>query len=99
MPTASSTPTFDARPSLKQFDLTGRLALVTGSSAGIGYGIARALGHAGASVVLNGRDAKRLDAAVAALQAEGLTVHRNGFDVTDRPAVLAAVDAIVARLG
>ena len=99
MPTASSTPTFDARPSLKQFDLTGRLALVTGSSAGIGYGIARALGHAGASVVLNGRDAKRLDAAVAALQAEGLTVHRNGFDVTDRPAVLAAVDAIEATAG
>ncbi|MGE0802525.1 MAG: SDR family oxidoreductase [Lautropia sp.] len=90
---------FATRPALAQFDLTGRLALITGSSAGIGYAIARALGHAGATVVLNGRDAGRLEAAVAALAAEGIAVHRHGFDVTNRGAVAAAVDAIEAEIG
>ncbi len=90
----------DARtPALRQFDLTGKLALVTGSSAGIGYGIARALGRAGASLVVNGRDAARLQAAAAALRAEGLAVHCHGFDVSERDAVVTAVDAIEADVG
>ncbi len=87
------------RPSLRMFDLSGRIALVTGSSAGIGYGIARALGHAGAQLVMNGRDSRRLAAAAAALRAEGLTVHEQGFDVTDQEAVLAAVTAIEDAVG
>ena len=86
-------------PSLRMFELGGRIALVTGSSAGIGYGIARALGHAGARLVLNGRDGKRLAAAAAALRAEGLEVHEHPFDVTDRDAVLAAVEAIERGVG
>ena len=45
---------------LDSFRLDGRLALVTGSSAGIGLALARGLGQAGAAVVLNGRDAGRL---------------------------------------
>ena len=56
---------------LSLFDLTGRRALVTGSSQGIGMALARGLGAAGAQVVLNGRDEARLDAAAAALRAEG----------------------------
>ena len=47
------------------FDLTGRTALVTGSSQGLGLAIARGLGQAGAALVLNGRDEARLAAAVA----------------------------------
>ena len=88
-----------AKPALQLFDLTGKLALVTGSSAGIGYGIARALGQAGATLVLNGRDTARLCAAANRLRNEGLVVHENGFDVTDRDAVIASVDAIERDVG
>ena len=84
---------------LRQFSLDGRLALVTGSSAGIGFAIARALAQAGAAVVLNGRDGARLEVAAKALRAEGLVIHENGFDVTDREAVVAAVDAIEKGVG
>ncbi|MBX3605154.1 MAG: SDR family oxidoreductase [Piscinibacter sp.] len=84
---------------LESFRLDGRLALVTGSSAGIGLAIARALGQAGAAVVLNGRDAARLADAAQALRAEGLTVHERGFDVTQRAAVEAGVEAIERELG
>ena len=51
------------------FDLSGRTALVTGSSQGIGLALARGLAEAGAAVVLNGRDAAKLDAAAAGLRA------------------------------
>ena len=80
--------------SLSLFDLTGRTALVTGSSQGIGYAMAGGLARAGARVVLNGRDAAKLDAAVAALRAEGLDVAGNAFDVSDPAAVETAVAEI-----
>ena len=76
------------------FDLTGRTAFVTGSSKGIGFALARALGSAGATVVLNARDEARLAAARAALQAEGLRVEAVAFDVTDADAVEAGVKHI-----
>ena len=57
------------------FRLDGRLALITGSSAGIGLALARGLAQAGAQVVLNGRDAQKLEAAAATLRSEGHTVH------------------------
>ncbi len=47
------------------FDLTGRRALITGSSQGLGLAMARGLGQAGAAVVLNGRDRGKLDRALA----------------------------------
>ncbi|HEY9066035.1 MAG TPA: glucose 1-dehydrogenase [Burkholderiaceae bacterium] len=81
------------------FRLDGRLALVTGSSAGIGLALARALGQAGAAIVLNGRDADRLAAAERQLRSEGLTVHARGFDVTNAAEVDAAVDAIEREIG
>jgi gluconate 5-dehydrogenase len=52
------------------FDLTGRTALVTGSSQGLGFAMARGLAQAGASIILNGRDEAKLARAAAALQAE-----------------------------
>jgi gluconate 5-dehydrogenase len=81
------------------FRLDGRLALVTGSSAGIGLALARGLGQAGATLVLNGRDAARLATTAEMLRAEGLTVHLSPFDVCDAQRVATAVDAIEAGIG
>jgi gluconate 5-dehydrogenase len=81
------------------FRLDGRLALVTGSSGGIGLALARGLGQAGATVVLNGRDAGKLAQATALLAGEGLTVHARAFDVTQREAIDAAITAIESELG
>lgn len=82
------------------FDLTGRRALITGSSQGIGLALARGLAGAGAAVVLNGRDTAKLDRAAATLRAEGHPqVATAAFDVTDSAAVEAGVAAIEARHG
>ena len=81
------------------FDLSGRVALVTGSSQGIGLALARGLAQAGAHVVLNGRDAAKLDAAAALLKSEGHKASVVAFDVTDRAAVTAGVERIETRMG
>lgn len=81
------------------FRLDGRLALVTGSSAGIGLALAEGLSRAGAAVVLNGRDAARVAGAAQGLRAHGLTVHEQVFDVCDPAAVEAAVDTIERQVG
>ena len=81
------------------FRLDGRLALVTGSSSGIGLALARGLGQAGATLVLNGRAAGKLAATAAMLRAEGLVVHEAAFDVTDAAACQAAVARIEAEIG
>ncbi|RYX90238.1 MAG: SDR family oxidoreductase [Comamonadaceae bacterium] len=84
---------------LDSFRLDGKLALVTGSSAGIGLALARGLGQAGAAVVLNGRDAGKVAASAAALRREGITVHEQVFDVTNETAVKAAVARIESGVG
>jgi gluconate 5-dehydrogenase len=77
------------------FDLTGRTALVTGSTRGLGEAIARGLGLAGARVAINGRTAAAVEERVSELTAQGLDAVAAPFDVTDEPAVVAAV----GRLG
>ena len=81
---------------MSSFRLDGRLALVTGSSSGIGLALARALGQAGAKLVLNGRNADKLEVAVKLLQSEGLQATSAVFDVTQSDAVQQAVDSIEA---
>ena len=83
------------------FDLTGRLALVTGSSRGIGRTLAEGLLAAGADVALNGLDQDRLDGTRAALADRfgAERVHALAFDVTDEGAAAAAVDALEAGVG
>ncbi|WP_299031603.1 SDR family oxidoreductase [uncultured Sulfitobacter sp.] len=84
---------------LQMFDLTGLRALITGSSQGIGFALARGLAAAGAEVVLNGRDAAKLSQAAAKLEAEGATVHQLAFDATDHAGVRAAIDGFEADHG
>jgi len=84
---------------LELFSLRDRIALVTGASRGLGWGMARALADAGALVVLNGRDAGTLAARQAQIAAAGGRAEIAAFDVRDRVAADAAVDAIVARHG
>jgi gluconate 5-dehydrogenase len=81
------------------FDLTGRLALVTGSGSGLGLAIARGLGQAGATLLLNGRNAQKLERAASSLRADGLTAHTFVFDVTKSDDVNAAVEAIERNIG
>jgi gluconate 5-dehydrogenase len=82
------------------FDLTGRRALVTGSSKGIGAALAAGLAEAGAELVLNGRNAGALERAREELaEKTGAKVHTAAFDVTDETAVRRAVREIEDGLG
>ena len=81
------------------FDLTGKRALVTGSSQGIGLALAQGLAEHGAEVVLNGRDGDKLNAAAAKLKVQGHRVSVSGFDVTVADAVKEGVAAIEKSAG
>ena len=85
----------------QNFGLSGRRALVTGSSQGIGLALALGLAKAGAEVILNGRDPEKLSAACETVrrQAPGATVHQLGFDVTDHESARAAIDGFEAATG
>ena len=76
------------------FGLDGQIALVTGSSMGIGYALARGLGRAGARLVLNGRDRGWLGDAATSLSGEGLSVHQAVFDVTRGDEVRDAIGRV-----
>jgi gluconate 5-dehydrogenase len=82
-----------------QFDLTGRRALVTGGSSGIGEAMALALGAAGARVLLVSRREAELDAAAQRLQAQGIDATWLAADLADTAALRALVAAAEQRLG
>ncbi len=79
------------------FDLTGRRALITGSSQGIGNSLAEGLAQHGAEVILNGRDVDRVSAAADSLRAKGYRVGTAVFDVTDPTAVAEAIAGLEAE--
>jgi gluconate 5-dehydrogenase len=81
------------------FSLEGRIALVTGSSQGIGLALAKGLAAHGAAVIINGRDRTKVDAVVAELKAGGHRIYGSDFDVTDLEAVRSGVDRIEAEIG
>ncbi len=85
--------------SASMFDLTGRIALVTGSGQGIGLALARGLASMGARVVLNDIRPDRLDAAVSGCRADGIDATGSVFDVTRVEEVQAAVAAIEESVG
>ena len=76
---------------LSQFSLAGKRALITGSSRGIGFGIATALAGAGAEILLNARDSRALGEAAAKLAESGATVKALAFDVTSEESVEDAI--------
>jgi gluconate 5-dehydrogenase len=80
------------------FDLSGKRALVTGSSQGIGLALARGLAAHGASVIINGRDGAKIEAAVETLRSAGHVAEGRAFDVT-RPEVAASIDRIEREIG
>jgi len=81
------------------FDLTGKRALITGSSQGIGYALAQGMAEAGANLILNGRDTAKLEVAAQRLRDIGHQVDTLAFDATDHDAVRAAVDGFEATSG
>lgn len=83
----------------KLFDLSGKTALVTGSSRGLGLVFARGLAQAGATVVLNGRNAETLKQGVAELRNEGLAARGYAFDVVDGKQLREHVSRIEKEVG
>lgn len=81
------------------FSLSGKRALVTGASRGIGLTLARGLAEAGAEVVLNGRNREHLEATQAELVKDGLVVKIAVFDVTDQAEVQAGIEQVERTLG
>ena len=83
----------------KLFGLSGSVALVTGSSAGIGLALAKGLAGAGARVAINGRTPKTVNAAVEKIAASGAEAYAAPFDVTDPQEIGKAIERIEAEFG
>jgi 2-deoxy-D-gluconate 3-dehydrogenase len=81
------------------FDLSGKVAIVTGGNGGIGLGMARGLAEAGADIAIVGRNEAKSNAAVAELKQQGSKAISTVVDVTDKAAVAAMVELVVRELG
>lgn len=81
------------------FDLTGKVALVTGATHGLGMAMAKGIGKAGARVVINGNSSQeKIDSAVAQFNADGIDTYGYRFDVTDEKAVIDTIGKIQAEV-
>lgn len=81
------------------FELQNKVALITGSSHGLGFSIARGLGQAGATLVLNGRDEEKLENAVSNLSGERLSAFGYAFDVTKEEQIQTSIPLIEQEVG
>lgn len=84
---------------LELFDLTGKVALVTGATHGLGMAIAKALAHAGAKLVVNDLSKEKLDNAIAEYAADGIEAHGYLFDVTKEDQVIENIAKIAKEVG
>ena len=85
--------------SLELFDLTGKVALVTGGTHGLGMAVATALAQAGATLVVNGHSPAKMENALKEYAANGITAHGYLFDVTDEAQVTEYITRITAEVG
>jgi 2-deoxy-D-gluconate 3-dehydrogenase len=81
------------------FDLSGRVAIITGGNGGIGYGMAKGMAEAGADLVIAARDADKSRAAVESLGKLGVRAAAVTVDVESKPSVDAMVEQALARFG
>ena len=82
------------------FDLTGKIALVTGSTHGLGMAMAKGLGHAGATIIVNGNSSQtKIDEAVQEFQKEGINAFGYKFNVAIESEVIAAISKIESEIG
>jgi 2-dehydro-3-deoxy-D-gluconate 5-dehydrogenase len=81
------------------FDLSGRVAIVTGGNGGIGLGMARGLAAAGADIVVAARNKAKSEAAVAELAGRGIKAMFVAFDAAEESSCRAMVEAVIDRLG
>jgi gluconate 5-dehydrogenase len=81
------------------FDIQGKVALITGSSRGLGFALASGLGAAGATIVLNGRNEQALRQSVEGLKSRGMKVHGYAFDILDKAQIESHVERIEAEVG
>lgn len=81
------------------FELNGKIALVTGATHGLGMAMAKALAHQGATLVINGHTSSKMESAIEAYAAEEIVAHPYLFDVSDAKAVDAAITKIEQEIG
>lgn len=85
--------------SLSLFDLSGKIALITGSSHGLGMSMATGLAKAGAQIIINGQVQEKLDNAIIEYASNGIKAVGYLFDVTDEAAVIKNIDLIESEIG
>lgn len=81
------------------FDLNGKIAVITGASMGIGYGLAKALAHAGATVVVTARNMSKLEQLCEEIRQEGGKAYAVALDVTDVPQIQSVMNQIAKDHG
>ncbi len=81
------------------FDLSGKVALITGATHGLGMAMAKALGRAGATLVINGNTPAKMEAALESYKNDGLRVHGLLFDVTNEALVKENIEKIEKEIG
>lgn len=82
-----------------QFDLSGKIALVTGGTHGLGMAMAKALGKAGAKLIINGNTPQKMENALTEYEKDGITVYGRLFDVTNEAQVIENISAIEKEIG
>ena len=84
---------------MKMFDLSGKLALVTGGSGNYGRPITQALAEAGATVITASRDLEKNEEFVSKMRREGLEVYADSYDQGDEQSILSLIDRLCKKYG